>query len=96
MSCDNNQKAATKAAKQNGIPKQASKLAVIEAAASQKESLPELLSGETANVRRLLTLKNSKATIPASQVVKLFELEPDQPIAEAVEGLGAVLAPQHA
>jgi hypothetical protein len=87
MSCDNNQKAATKIARQNGIPKQASKLAAIEATASQKESLPELLSGETANVRRLLTLKNSKATIPASEVAKLFELEPDQPITEAVEGL---------
>lgn len=88
MSCDHNQKAATKAARQNGIPKQASKLAAIEATPSQKESLPELLSGETANVRRLLALKNSKATIPKDEVVKLFELEPDQPIAEAVEGLG--------
>lgn len=93
MSCDNNQKAATKAAKQNGIPKQASKLAAVEAAASQKESLPELLSGETPNVRRLLALKNSKATIPASEVAKLFELEPDQPIAETVEGLGGRFGP---
>ena len=92
MSCDKVQKAATEAAKQNGTPKQANKLAAIEAA-SQKESLPELLSGETANVRCLLTLKNSKATIPASQVVKLFELEPDQPIAEAVEGLGDRFGP---
>lgn len=94
MSCDINQKAATKTARQNGIPKQASKLAAIEVTASQKESLPELLSGETANVRRLLTLKNSKATIPASEVAKLFELEPDQPIAEAVDSLEDRFGPE--
>lgn len=88
MACDNSQKAATKAAQHNGISKQASKLAGTTATAAQKKSLPELLSGETSNVRRLFVLKNSKTAIPADEVVRLFELEPGQPITEVIEGLG--------
>lgn len=88
MACDNSQKAATKAAQHNGISKQASKLAGTTATAAQKKSLPELLSGETSNVRRLFALKNSKTPIPADEVVRLFELEPGQPITEVIEGLG--------